>query len=129
MRRKPIEFTIEEQVFLKVSPMRGIMRFGKKGKLSPRYVGPFEILERIDPVAFRLAFPNSMTGVHDVFYVSMPRKYIRDPSHVLRHQEIEVTPEVKYKVQPEKILDRQEKNCVTRRSLWSKFNGRTIHPK
>ena len=108
-RRKPIEFTVGEQVFLKVSPMRGIMRFGKKGKLSPRYVGPFEILERIGPVAYRLALPPSMMGVHDVFHVSMLRKYIRDPSHVIQHQEIEIMPEVKYEAQPERILDRQEK--------------------
>ena len=108
-RRKPIEFTVGEQVILKVSPMRGVMWFGKKGKLSPRYVGPFEILERIGPVAYRLALPNPTTCVHDVFHVSMLHKYIRDPSHVLRHKEIGVTPEMKYEVQPEKILDRQEK--------------------
>ena len=85
------------------------MRFGKKGKLSPWYVGPFKIIEQIGPVAYQLALPDSMIGVHDVFNFSMLRKYIRDPSHVLQHQEIKVTQEVKYKVQPEKILDRQEK--------------------
>ena len=73
-RRKPIEFTVGEQVFLKVSPKRGIMRFGKKGKLSPRYVGPFKILERIGPVAYRLALPPSLIGVHNVFHVSMLRR-------------------------------------------------------
>ena len=81
----------------------------KKHKLSRRFVGPFEIIERIGPVEYQLALPDSMTGVYDVFHVSMLRKYIRDPSHVLQHQEIKVTQEVKYKVQPEKILDRQEK--------------------
>ena len=64
---------------------------------------------RIDQVAYQFDLPDSMTGMHDVFNVSMLRKYIRDPSHVLQHQEIKVTQEVKYKVQPEKILDRQEK--------------------
>ena len=82
-RRRPLEFEVGEHVFLKISPMRGIMRFGKKGKLSPRFVGPFEILERVGVVAYRLALPPSMFGVHDVFHISMLRKYIRDPSHVL----------------------------------------------
>ena len=85
------------------------MRFGKKGKLSPRYIGLFEILEQIGPVVYWLALPPSITGVHDVFHVSMLRKYVWDSSHVIQHQEIEVTPEVRYEVQPEKILDRQEK--------------------
>ena len=85
------------------------MRFGKKGKLNPRFVGPFEVLERVGAVAYRHALPSSMSGVHDAFYVSTLRKYIRDPSHVLPHQEFEITPEVKYEVQPLRILDRREK--------------------
>ena len=89
--------------------MRGILQFGKKGKLSPRYVGPLKIIKRIGPVAYQLVMPDSMTGVHDVFHISMLFKYIRDPFHVLQNQEIEVTPELKYEVQLEKILDRQEK--------------------
>ena len=84
-RHKSIEFTVGEQIFLNMSPMRGIMRFGKKGKLSPRYIGPFEILERIGPVAYRLALPPSITGVHDVFHVSMLHKYVQDPSHIIQH--------------------------------------------
>ena len=127
-RRKPLEFTVGEQVFLKVSPMRGIMRFGKKGKLSPRYVGPFEILERIGPVAYRLALPPSMTGVHDVFHVSMLRKYIRDPSHVIQHQEIEITPEVKYEAQPERILDRQEKKLRNKTIPLVKVQWKNLTP-
>ena len=85
------------------------MRFGKKSKLSPRFVGLFEVLERVGAVAYRHSSPPSMSGVHDAFYVSMLRKYIRDPSHVLPHQEFEITPEVKYEVQPLRILDRMEK--------------------
>ena len=66
-------------------------------------------------MAYRHALPNSMIGVHDVFHVSMLRKYIRDPSHLLRHQEIEVTLEVKYKAQLEKILDHQEKKLCNKK--------------
>ena len=108
-RRRPLEFEVGKHVFLKISPMRGIMRFGKKGKLSPRFVGQFEILEWIGAVAYRLALPPSIYGVHDVFHVSMLRKYIRDPSHVLPHQEFEITLELQYEVQPLRILDRREK--------------------
>ncbi|TYK23882.1 pol protein [Cucumis melo var. makuwa] len=74
VRRKDLEFEVEDKVFLKVAPMRGVLRFERRGKLSPRFVGPFEILERIGPVAYRLALPPSLSTVHDVFHVSMLRK-------------------------------------------------------
>lgn len=72
-------------MFLKVSPKRGVMRFGIKGKLSPRFVGPFEILERVGKVAYRLALPPVLSGVHNVFHVSMLRKYVLDSSHVIEY--------------------------------------------
>ena len=71
-----MEFEVGDHVFLKVSPMKPVMRFGSKGKLSPRFVGPFEILERVGHVAYRVALPPSMSKVHNVFYVSTLRKYI-----------------------------------------------------
>ena len=71
-------------MFVKVSLMKGVMRFGKKRKLAPRYIGPFEILERVGMVAYRLALPPNMSKVHLVFHVSMLSKYISDPSHVLQ---------------------------------------------
>ena len=83
MRRRPLEFEVGDHVFLKVMPKRGVVRFGKRGKLSPRFIGPFEILERIGTVAYRLALPPSMSGVHEVFHVSMLRKYTPDPAHVV----------------------------------------------
>ena len=72
-RHWPLESEVGEHVFLKISPMRGIMRFGLKGNLNPRFVGPFEILEWVRVAAYRLALPPSMSGVHDVFHVSMLR--------------------------------------------------------
>ncbi|GJV93332.1 hypothetical protein Tco_1541145 [Tanacetum coccineum] len=69
-RRKPLEFEVGDRVMLKVSPWKGVIRFGKKGKLAPRYVGPFEILERVDLVAYRLRLPEELSGVHDTFHVS-----------------------------------------------------------
>ena len=82
-KRRDAEFQVGDYVFLKVSAMKGVMRFGKKGKLAPRYIGPFEILERIGMVAYRLAFPPDMSQVYPVFHVSMLRKYISDRSPVL----------------------------------------------
>ena len=68
-----------KRVFLKTSPVKRVMRFRQKGKLSPQYVGPFEILERVDKVAYRLVLPPTMSRLHDVFQVSMLRKYVADP--------------------------------------------------
>ena len=79
-----------DHVFLKVMPKRGVMKFEKRGKLAPRYIGSFEILERVVIVAYRLALPPSLSGVHEVFHVSMLRKYTPDPAHVVDRGEITV---------------------------------------
>ena len=77
-------------MFLRISPTRGVVRFGKRNKLSPRFIGPFEILQRVGECAYRLALPPALSGVHDVFHVSMLRKYIPDPSHVLDYSQLEL---------------------------------------
>ncbi|XP_048227271.1 junction-mediating and -regulatory protein-like [Ricinus communis] len=97
----------QEYVFLKVSSMRGVMRFGKKGKLAPRYVGPFEIVDRIGEVAYKLDLPPNFSHVHPVFHISMLRKYISDPSHVLQPQYVEVSEDLTYEEQPVMIVDTQ----------------------
>ena len=74
---------VGDHVFLKVMPKIGVARFGKREKLSPRFIGPFEILKRIDTIAYRLALPLSMSGAHEAFHVSMLRKYTPDPAHVV----------------------------------------------
>ena len=83
-RRKDVSCSAGDMVFLKVSPMKGVMRFGKMGKLAPRYIGLFEIQSRVGEVAYRLILPHELSRIHPVFYVSMLRKYIPDPSHVLQ---------------------------------------------
>ena len=98
-----------DSVFLKVAPMKGVMRFGKKGKLSPRYIGPFKILERIGKVAYKLALPSELAAVRNVFHVSMLRKYVSDPSHVLESEPIEVQKDLTYEKQLVQILDRKDK--------------------
>lgn len=89
-RRRPLEFEVSDHMFLKISPNRGLMRFGKKGKLSPQFIGPFEILTQVGETAYHLALPSQLAGVHDVFHVSMLRKNEPDPSHVLHWTELEL---------------------------------------
>ena len=90
VRRRPLEFKVGDHVFLKVMPKRGVVRFGKHGKLSPRFIGPFEILERVGTIAYRLALPPSMSGAHKVFHVSMLWRYTLDPAHIVDWGEIKV---------------------------------------
>ena len=98
-------FEVGDHVFLKVMPKRGVVRFGKHGKLSPRFVGPFEILERIGTIAYRLALPPSMIGVHEVFHVSMLRKYTPDQAYVVDWGQIEVDTDVTFEEGPVCIVD------------------------
>ncbi|XP_028097000.1 uncharacterized protein LOC114296867 [Camellia sinensis] len=88
-----------------ISPTRGVIRFGKRGKLNPRYIGPFEILERIGPVAYRLALPPELSNVHNVFHVSMFHRYLRDPEHVVDYKNLEVQEDLSYEKQSVHILD------------------------
>ena len=108
-RRRPLEFELGERVLLKISPTKGITWFRKRGKLNPRFIGPFEILERVGKVAYWLALLPSLAGVHDIFHVSMLCKYIADPFHILRYPEVEVTPDLRQEVEPERILESCEK--------------------
>ena len=89
-------------------PKRGVVRFGKHGKLSPRFIGPFEILERVGTVAYRLALPPSMSGVNEVFHVSMLRKYTPDPSHVVDWGQIEVDTDGTFEERPVCIVDSRD---------------------
>ena len=86
-------------------PNRGVVRFGKQGKLSPRFIEPFEILERVGTVVYRLALPPNMTGVHEVFHISMLRRYTPDPTHVVHWGEIEVDTDETFEEGPVCIMD------------------------
>ena len=89
-RRRPLEFEVSDHFFLKVMPKRGVVRFYRRGKLSPRFIEPFEILKRVGTIAYRLALQPSMSSVHEVFHISMLRKYTPDPVHVVNWGEITV---------------------------------------
>ena len=99
-----MEFEVGDHVFLKVSPMKPVMRFGSKIKLSPRFVGPFEILERVGPRAYRAALPPSMSKVHNVFHVLTLRKYVFYPSHV-ELEPIKIYEDFTYEEEPIQIVD------------------------
>ena len=108
-RRKPLEFQVGDRVMLKVSPWKGVVRFGTKGKLAPRYVGPFEIIERIGPVAYRLRLPDELSGVHDVFHVSNLKKCLADESLVVPLEEIQVDDQLHFVEEPLEIMHRKVK--------------------
>ncbi|KAM1370587.1 hypothetical protein ACFX2F_041029 [Malus domestica] len=102
-------YNVGDWVFLKLSPWRGVVRFGKRGKLSPRYIGPYVIIERVGEVAYRLELPPELSKVHNVFHVSMLRYYISDPSHVIPPQPLEINPDLTYDEEPVTILDWKDK--------------------
>ena len=94
-------------MFLKVSPWKKILHFGRKGKLSPRFIGPYEILEKVEPVAYRWALPLELAKLHDVFHVSMFQRYRYDTSHIIPVQDIQVQEDVTFDEEPKAILDRE----------------------
>ncbi|KAF5798016.1 putative nucleotidyltransferase, Ribonuclease H [Helianthus annuus] len=114
-RRKPLEFQVGDKVLLKVSPWKGVVRFIKRGKLSPRYIGPFKILKGIGPVAYQLQLPEEMAGIHDVFHVSNLKKCLADESLVVPLKDIEVNEQLKFVEKPLQIEDRKVKNLKHKR--------------
>jgi hypothetical protein len=114
-RRKPLEFQIGDRVMLKVSPWKGIARFGKKGKLAPRYVGPFVITQRIGPVAYRLQLPEELSNVHDVFHVSNLKRCLHEEDVVIPLDEIRLDDKLRFVEQPLEIIQRDVKKLKRRR--------------
>ncbi|XP_030959235.1 uncharacterized protein LOC115981208 [Quercus lobata] len=112
--RRKVEFEVGDMVFLKVALMKGVMRFGKKGKLSPRFVGPFEILKRIGKVAYELALLPTLARVHNVFHVSMLRKYIPNPSHILNYEPLKIKDNLTYEEVSIQILDCKDQVLCTK---------------
>nr|BAL46523.1 hypothetical protein [Gentiana scabra x Gentiana triflora] len=116
IRRRPLEFAVGDRVYLRASPMKGVKRFGQKGKLSPRYVGPFDIIERIGKLAYRLRLPESMSRVHNVFHVSMLKKCLSSTDVESQFNPEMLQDNLSYIEKPVKILDRKEK-IVKRRII------------
>ena len=120
-------FEVGDPVFLKVAPMKGVLNFRHKGKLSPKLIGPFEILERVGPVAYKLALPPALSRVQDVFHVSMLRKYITDPIHVVDYEPLQLNEDLSYKKKPVRILVREVKTLCNRSITFVKELWRNHH--
>ncbi|GJU82819.1 putative reverse transcriptase domain-containing protein [Tanacetum coccineum] len=108
-RRKLLEFSVGDYVLLKVSPWKGVVRFRKKGKLAPRFVRPFEIIEKVGPVAYRLDLSEELEGVHDTFHVSDLKKFLADPTLQVPLDEIRVDAKLNFLEEPVQILERDFK--------------------
>ena len=104
-----------KKFFLKVSPWKKVMRFWKKGKLSPRFIGSYGVIEKVSPVAYKLALPPELEKLHNVFHVSMLRRYMSDPSHVVSSETIELRPDLTYEEEPVEILVRDVKELQKKR--------------
>jgi hypothetical protein len=112
-RRKPMYFQVEDYVYLNVSPMKGVSRFWVKGKLAPRYIGPFLIHEQCGPVAYRLQLPETLSAVHNVFHVSQLKKCLRVPDQTVEVTDVALEPDLTYSEHPIRVLD--QKDRITRR--------------
>ncbi|KAD1131209.1 hypothetical protein E3N88_43249 [Mikania micrantha] len=108
-RRKPLEFQVGGRVLLKVSPWKGVTRFGKRGKLNPRYIGPFEITKRIGPAAYELMLPNELSSIHNVFHISNLKKCLSDETLVVPLEEIQIDEQLNFVEEPVEIMDQETK--------------------
>ncbi|GJR71388.1 reverse transcriptase domain-containing protein [Tanacetum coccineum] len=114
-RRKPLEFQVGDKVMLKVSPWKGVIRFGKRGKLNPRYIRPFKILAKIGLVAYRLELPQELSSVHNVFHVCNLKKCLSDETLVIPLKEIQIDGKLNFVEEPVEIMDREVKQLKQRR--------------
>ncbi|XP_010675340.1 uncharacterized protein LOC104891354 [Beta vulgaris subsp. vulgaris] len=124
LKRREDEFAIGDKVFSKVLPTKGVIRFDKKGKLSAKHIGPYEILQRVGKVAYKLTLPMEFEKMHDAFHIFQLKRYILDENHVLEPERIEIDSSLTHEERPVKILDRKmhsthNKDVSTVKVLWS----------
>jgi len=127
-RKRPLEFKAGEHVFLRVTRTTGVGRAIRSRKLSPKFLGPYQILRRIGPVAYEIALPLQLVNLHPVFHVSQLQKYVFDPSHVLEAEDMQVREDLRVVVQPVAIEDRQVKERKGRATslvkvIWDRRTG------
>ncbi|GJX49868.1 putative reverse transcriptase domain-containing protein [Tanacetum coccineum] len=138
VRRKPMEFSVGDMVMLKVSPWKGMIHFGKRGKLSPRYIGPFKIIERIGPVAYKLELPEKLRGIHNTFHVSNLKRCLADENLIIPFEEIQLDDKLHFIEEPVEIMDREERISKKRTkneakttkpdTEWKSLTKYSIHP-
>ena len=127
-RRRPLQFSAGDQVFLRVTPFTSVGRAIRSKKLTPKFIGPYQILRRIGPVAYELALPTSLANIHNIFHVSQLRKYVPDPSHILESDSVQVKENLSFDVRPIKIIDSQKKqlrgkDILMVKVLWDLTSG------
>ncbi|GJR50700.1 putative reverse transcriptase domain-containing protein [Tanacetum coccineum] len=135
LKRKPMEFQVGDKVMLKVSPWKGVVRFGKRGKLNPRYVGPFKVLKKVGAVAYKLELPQELSRVHNTFHVSNLKKCYSDDPLVVPLEGLQVDDKLHFVEEPVEIMDREETvrrirpNCLGfdgTLAVLSYFTGKTV---
>jgi hypothetical protein len=107
-KRRPFEFEVGDHVYLQVSPMKGVRRFGIKGKLAPRYIGLYPIIEKYGPLSYQLELPSKLSEVHNVFHISQLKRCLKPPTDVVVEDIIPLESDLTYKAYPTKILDQQD---------------------
>jgi hypothetical protein len=107
-RRDPLEFEVGDHVYLRISPMKGVHRFGIKGKLAPHYIGPYPILDKYGPTSYQVELPVKLSGIHNVFHVSQHKRCLKPPTDVVIEDTIPLEPDLMYKAYPIKILGQQD---------------------
>ncbi|XP_058784630.1 uncharacterized protein LOC131659458 [Vicia villosa] len=130
-RRKDLEFSDGDHVFLRVNPVTGVGRALKSKKLNPKFIGPYQILQRVGTVAYRVALPPELSNLHDVFHVSQLRKYISDPSHVIQRDKVQIRDNLTVETMPIRIEDRKMKQLRGKdiplvRVAWGGAAGGTV---
>ncbi|XP_071912325.1 uncharacterized protein [Coffea arabica] len=114
-RRKDLEFAVRDRVFLKITPLKASLMAGRGKNLQSRFVGPYKVIQRVENVAYKLELPPSLSRIHNVFHVSMLKKYHIDPSHILQPEDIEIDETLTYEEKPIKFLDRKVKELRNKR--------------
>ncbi|GJT34414.1 hypothetical protein Tco_0924833 [Tanacetum coccineum] len=109
VRRKPLEFQVRDRVMLKVSPRKGVIRFRKRGKLNPQYIGPFKILIKIYPVAYTLELPKELNNVYSTFYIYNLKKCLSDESLIIPMKELRLDDKLNFVEEPVEIMEREVK--------------------
>ncbi|GJR18704.1 putative reverse transcriptase domain-containing protein [Tanacetum coccineum] len=117
LKRKPMEFQVGDKVMLKVSPWKGVIRFGKRGKLNPRYVGPFKVLKKVGTVAYKLELPQELSRVHNTFHVSNLKKCYSDDPLVVLLEGLQVDDKLHFVEEPVEIMDREVKQLRRRKAV------------
>jgi hypothetical protein len=120
-RRNPLEFKVGDHSYLLVSPMKGVHRFDIKGKLAPRYIGPYSIIDKHSPMMYQVELPTRLSGVHSVFHVSQLKKCLKPPTDVVIEDTIPLEPDLMYKAHPIKVLDQQDRVTCNKTTRFSKI--------